>query len=171
MSPEFLQSLFDDKTKHTKQVAQTISKNFDYVWQTLIRKLKMQYGQRSTIELQDISLCSNTGNVTYILTVTSSSGVVTTAQTIPLILMVDVQLTQNPDDPNLSRYLNQNPARTVSSDNNPTTASRRKMEEILRLTQQQFPNMYIDIPRLVVVEELISEGKMFKVPFDDSMVH
>lgn len=162
-TPNEVRALFEVREKLLQENGITIASKLPITWQAVIGNLPKTVDE-STFRIVDVELLTQEDTVVFTLHDSNTNGLL--KQTLPLLVVIDAELSHNPLDPNLIRFLNQNPAREFSQDNRETG---NHLEEVLRITQQQYPNMFIDIPRMILVEQKCADGEMFKMPFYDTM--
>lgn len=163
INPLEIRALFGTRAKVLVENSNSIISQIPITWNAVISNLT-KHDNLSTFKLIDVELAAMEDVVIFVLHDCTSNKRL--KQKLPIVVIIDAELSQNHQDPNLVRFLNQNPACVFPSDN--SSKAENRLEEAMRFTQLQYPTMFIDIPRMIEVEQLCSSGKIFKLPFYDT---
>ncbi len=158
ISKEQALSLFIERDSIWLDNSVKIANCFPHVWEAIENQLARTHNMLN-LRLADLLFDPFTEYVEYCIV--EHGGAKEVRLKIPLRVMIEAT---NSEDPSIVEYLTSTPPTSVvdltgSPDDIET---RRTLEKALRHTQQQYPGMFIDIPRMVELEEQFKLGTVFK---------
>lgn len=150
-------ALIAERDAHWVQSCQSIAKLFPEAWGQLISALTPLLGT-SDVNILDIQLAEQDPEFIVFTMVSDTMKVI---QTIPVnMMMTGVGLVE---------YINCNPVGTVVQYYGQNSSQRNMISSVLNITKQQYPGMYVNITRMIEIEEMLIAGHMFKTPTTETL--